>query len=77
MMIQKIASKTTHLSTVFFFGSGLTSACKKTRVPLAIKRVRKQIPPPSRVVPDKKKKYSRKRTKEELERALQESLEKC
>ncbi len=48
----------------------------KSKVPLAIKRVRKQIPPPGRVSADKKK-YSRKKAKEELDRALEENLEGC
>ncbi len=55
-----------------------TSSAKKTKskVPLAIKRVRKEIPPPGRVSADRKK-YSRKKAKEELERALEENVEGC
>ncbi len=48
---------------------------KKTtrKVPLPLKRVRKEIPPPSRVLIDRKK-YSRKKARAELGRAVEESL---
>jgi len=52
----------------------LTPAAKreKKKIPLPLKRVRKEIPPPSKSFKDKKT-YNRKRAKEELDRTINET----
>ena len=47
----------------------LTSKRTKRKVPLPLKRIRKEIPPPGRTFKDRKK-YNRKEAKEELKRTL-------
>jgi len=48
---------------------------KKTQrgVPIALKQVRKEIPPPTRAFKEGKK-YNRKKAKEELKRSLEEKV---
>lgn len=55
-------------------GSPLTSSTHrpKKKIPLPIKRVRKEIPRPALSFKEKKQ-YDRKRAKQELERALREA----
>ncbi len=47
----------------------LTIKRTKRKVPLPLKRIRKEIPPPGRTFKDRKK-YNRKEAKEELKRTL-------
>ena len=49
----------------------MTRAAKKNRIPTALAKVRKELPPPGKIFKSKKSE-SRKRTRERLQRELKE-----